>query len=115
MLRSNTISGAIGGSEQQGMAGEGDTAENEKGMTESSNGGSGDLLDRLHSLGSVIGNVQIETSCKTAMNQAAADIMAEKVRVANIDITKPYEEQAEQTGGWIYCGLEKDIVILRKI
>lgn len=28
---------------------------------------------------------------------------------------KSMDEQAEATSGWVYCGLEKEIVILRKV
>ncbi|KAK2170650.1 hypothetical protein LSH36_1g03001 [Paralvinella palmiformis] len=47
--------------------------------------------------------------------ETIAAILSVKSKISNIDIQLPYEQQAQRTGGWIYCGLERDVVILRRI
>ncbi|CAD5121247.1 DgyrCDS9779 [Dimorphilus gyrociliatus] len=57
----------------------------------------------------------MDETFRKAANEAANELLNEKAHIANLDIMKTMDEQAEATSGWVYCGLEKEIVILRKV
>ncbi|XP_076100124.1 uncharacterized protein LOC143069394 [Mytilus galloprovincialis] len=50
----------------------------------------------------------------TLANQSAADLLVEYFQVSNIDLKKPVSQQTAISGGWGFCGLENDVVILKK-
>ncbi|XP_052106434.1 uncharacterized protein LOC127738975 [Mytilus californianus] len=50
----------------------------------------------------------------TLANQSAADLLGEYFQVSNIDLKKPVNQQTAISGGWGFCGLENDVVILKK-
>ncbi|KAK3092748.1 hypothetical protein FSP39_006840 [Pinctada imbricata] len=50
----------------------------------------------------------------TLANQVAAELLALVVRVSNLDLRSPIQVQQETTGGWMFCGLENDIVIIKR-
>ncbi|ESO13054.1 hypothetical protein HELRODRAFT_188090 [Helobdella robusta] len=50
----------------------------------------------------------------TMIDNAALDVIAENGKIANLNIKSSLDDQAIQSGGWVYCGLEKDTVILKK-
>ncbi|ELU12867.1 hypothetical protein CAPTEDRAFT_198663 [Capitella teleta] len=53
-------------------------------------------------------------SFKTQAGRIIEDIMVEKSRISQINISLSPEDQAANSGGWIYSSLDKDIVILKK-
>ncbi|XP_070579070.1 stAR-related lipid transfer protein 9-like isoform X2 [Ptychodera flava] len=52
---------------------------------------------------------------RTLANQAAAEVLAEALKAASIDVSSSDAEQRKQTGGWQFQCLEKEVVILRKV
>lgn len=48
-------------------------------------------------------------------NQTAAELLSVAVQASNIDLNKSIEEQVLLSGGWMFCGLENDVVVLKKI
>ncbi|XP_060076342.1 uncharacterized protein LOC132555972 [Ylistrum balloti] len=103
-----------------------------------SHGGSEELLTREEidtDTGSVVSSIESETpqddvfdlsdkqpttpsdvvKFMTLANQSAADILALALRVSNIDLRKPQNQQTESSGGWAFWGLETDVVIFKKI
>lgn len=50
-----------------------------------------------------------------AANQTAAELLSVAVQASNIDLNKSIEEQVLLSGGWMFCGLENDVVVLKKI
>ncbi|KAK6182597.1 hypothetical protein SNE40_010246 [Patella caerulea] len=56
-----------------------------------------------------------ESQYKTLANFAAGEIMAEALKASNIDLDKSVEEQAESSNGWVFTGIENDIVMLKKV
>lgn len=57
---------------------------------------------------------QMEEMTATADSTAICVIM-EKTNVSHLNIRSSLLEQAKQSGGWTYCGLKKDVVVLRKM
>ncbi|KAJ8309381.1 hypothetical protein KUTeg_014255 [Tegillarca granosa] len=51
----------------------------------------------------------------TSANHCAAEIQGIAVRVSEMDLRKNQRQQSESTNGWIFCGLEHDIVIMNRI
>ncbi|XP_006812218.1 uncharacterized protein LOC102809355 [Saccoglossus kowalevskii] len=51
---------------------------------------------------------------RTLANQSAAEVLAEALKAAAIDVSSSEADQRRQTGGWQFQGLEKEVVILRK-
>ncbi|CAH1791273.1 unnamed protein product [Owenia fusiformis] len=48
-------------------------------------------------------------------NNGDGVVLEEVVHVSNIDVSKPWQQQAENTGGWVFCGIDKDVVVLKKL
>ncbi|ESO87743.1 hypothetical protein LOTGIDRAFT_234975 [Lottia gigantea] len=56
-----------------------------------------------------------EAKYKTLANHAAGELLAEALKASNIELDKSAEEQAESSNGWLFTGIENDVVILRKV
>lgn len=74
----------------------------------------------IKSLHKTSNNGAVETSrlvkyLDSIIDNTAEEIINEKSKVSKLDIKASKEEQASESGGWTYCGLEKDTVILKKI
>ncbi|XP_074660848.1 uncharacterized protein LOC141913267 [Tubulanus polymorphus] len=88
-----------------------------------SNNNNGDLtkstsMDLTYS-DNKIGHVSLdnygEVQYRTISNQCAAELLAQAVNVSNMELSSSAEEQARVTGGWIFVGVEKDVVIMKKL
>ncbi|XP_064622174.1 uncharacterized protein LOC135484530 isoform X2 [Lineus longissimus] len=64
--------------------------------------------------GASIGNMG-DVQYKTLSNHCAAEIMAEIIKIGNLQLTDSPEEQAKSTGGWVFYGMDKEVVVLKKV
>lgn len=48
-------------------------------------------------------------------NQTAAELLAVALQASNIDLSKSLQDQVMNSGGWMFCGLDNDVVVLKKI
>lgn len=48
-------------------------------------------------------------------NQTAADLLAVALQASNIDLSKSIQDQVINSGGWMFCGLDNDVVVLKKV
>ncbi|KAK3597880.1 hypothetical protein CHS0354_029460 [Potamilus streckersoni] len=47
-------------------------------------------------------------------NQAAAEILSVALQVSYMDLSQSLAEQKETSGGWMFCGMDHEVVILKK-
>lgn len=80
------------------------------------------LLDEDFSFEQAVENDDMESSGSregiqhiVTANQTAAELLSVAVQASNIDLNKSIEEQVLLSGGWMFCGLENDVVVLKKI
>ncbi|XP_048735338.1 uncharacterized protein LOC125650836 [Ostrea edulis] len=50
----------------------------------------------------------------TLANQVAAELLALVHRVSNLDLKASPQQQQDSTGGWMFCGFESDVVIIKR-
>ncbi|XP_060591684.1 uncharacterized protein LOC132746518 [Ruditapes philippinarum] len=48
-------------------------------------------------------------------NQTAAELLAVALQASNIDLSKSVQDQVINSGGWMFCGLDNDVVVLKKV
>ncbi|KAL3873500.1 hypothetical protein ACJMK2_036609 [Sinanodonta woodiana] len=47
-------------------------------------------------------------------NQAAAELLSVVLQVSYMDLNQSLDEQKETSGGWVFCGMDHEVVVLKK-